>query len=89
MRAMMASGMVPRTTMGSTRWLHAEAQAPSSSDQAQSIVMKPDQGSTKNASEIRPETGVMPSETEKIRIIISPHQNIGMEAPVTDMPISP
>ena len=33
---------------------------------------------------IRPETGVQPRPTEKIRIIISPHQKIGIEAPVTD-----
>ena len=38
---------------------------------------------------IRPDTGVQPSSTEKIRIIISPHQKIGMEAPVSDNPISP
>ena len=38
---------------------------------------------------IRPDTGVQPSATENTRIIISPHQKIGMEAPVTDNPISP
>ncbi len=38
---------------------------------------------------MRPDTGVHPSITEKMRIIISPHQKIGMEAPVTDNPISP
>ena len=38
---------------------------------------------------MRPDTGVQPSATEKTRITISPHQKIGMEAPVTETPISP
>ena len=38
---------------------------------------------------MRPETGVQPRATEKIRIAISPHQKIGMEAPVSDNPMSP
>ncbi len=38
---------------------------------------------------MRPATGVQPSQTEKHKIIISPHQKIGMEAPVTESVISP
>jgi hypothetical protein len=38
---------------------------------------------------IRPDTGVQPRATEKIRMAINPHQKIGMEAPVIDNPISP
>ena len=51
--------------------------------------MKPVTGSTKIASLIRPDTGVQPSVTENSRITINPHQNIGMEAPMTEMPIVP
>ena len=89
MRATTASGMVPSTIVGRIRWLAAETHAPASSDDQQSISMKPVTGSMKKASLIRPDTGVQPRATEKIRIIISPHQGIGMEAPVTETPISP
>ncbi len=51
--------------------------------------MNPVHGSTYTASLMRPDTGVQPSATENTRIIISPHQKIGMEAPVTEAPISP
>ncbi len=89
MRAMVASGTVPSTMVGRIRWLQAERHAPASSANQQSTVMKPDHGSMKNASLMRPDTGVHPSATENTRITISPHQKIGMEAPVTDTPISP
>ncbi len=51
--------------------------------------MKPVTGSTNIASLIRPETGVQPRVTENIRIAISPHQKIGIDAPVTEIPINP
>ena len=73
----------------STRWLAAEVQAPASSEYQQSISMNPVTGSTYIASLMRPDTGVQPSATENSRIAISPHQKIGMEAPVTETLISP
>ena len=89
MRATTASGTVPSTIIGRIRWLAAEVQAPASSEYQQSISMKPVTGSTNIASLIRPDTGVQPSATENSRITISPHQKIGIEAPVTETPISP
>ncbi|MCY1377876.1 hypothetical protein D9M69_654710 [compost metagenome] len=85
MRAMTASGIVPSTMAGRIRWRTASHSAPlfssgsaRSASQA-SISMKPVCGCTSNIRSSRPDTGVQPSPTEKIRISSKPHQKMGME----------
>ena len=79
MRAITASGMVPSTIAGRIRCRAAEVKAPASSDNSESISMKPVTGSTQNSTEIRPDTGVQPRFTENARISRIAHQKIGIE----------
>ena len=89
MRAITASGTVPSTIMGSTRCDKAERNAPKSPSSSVSISRKPVTGSLKYCTAIRPDTGVHPSCTEKSRINSNPHQKIGIEYPVSEIPITP
>ncbi|MNT81013.1 hypothetical protein D3C72_2205590 [compost metagenome] len=79
MRAMTASGTVPSTMAGRMRWCSADQKASVSPARSASISRKPVCGSTKYCTEMRPDTGVQPSCTEKNRMSSRPHQKIGIE----------
>ena len=79
MRAITASGMVPSTIAGSTRWPSADQKAPLSPARRLSISRKPVTGSMKYLTSMRPDTGVRSSLTENSRISSKPHQKIGIE----------
>src|SRR5574343_1126089 len=89
MRAITASGLVPKTMVGSARWLSADQKAPLSSESRESMSKKPVVGSMKYCTEMRPDTGVKSSCTENSRISSNPHQKMGMEYHVSETPITP
>jgi hypothetical protein len=88
MRAITASGIVPSAIDGRIRCDSALLNAPLSDESSESISMKPVTAGMSNWIAMRPDTGVQPSATEKVRISSRPHQKIGIEKPVSEAPIT-
>ena len=79
MRAITASGIVPSAIAGRIRCESALRNAPLSPESSESSSMKPVTGGMSYWIASRPDTGVQPRPTEKVRMSSSPHQKIGIE----------
>ena len=72
--------MVPSTMVGRMRWLTRRGERARLVREQRVDQHEAGHGLDEiDDRSMRPETGVQPSCTEKIRISISPHQKIGME----------